>query len=49
MATASTSKSTREEKGKMVMTEPDVTIIADLKSADTNKTIEYCCILLDKQ
>ncbi|GJW40219.1 nucleic acid-binding, OB-fold protein, partial [Tanacetum coccineum] len=40
MATASTSKSTREEKGKMVMTEPDVTIIADLKPADTNKTIE---------
>ncbi|GKA28000.1 hypothetical protein Tco_0714168 [Tanacetum coccineum] len=40
MATTSTSKSTPEEKVKMIVTEPDVTIIAELKPTDTNKTIE---------
>ncbi|GJY17792.1 nucleic acid-binding, OB-fold protein [Tanacetum coccineum] len=40
MATTSSSKSTPEEKGKMIVTKPDITIIADLKSRDTNKTIE---------
>ncbi|GJS51633.1 DNA helicase [Tanacetum coccineum] len=40
MATTSISKSTAEEKGKMIVTKPDVTIIADLNPMDTNKTIE---------
>nr|GEX70653.1 hypothetical protein [Tanacetum cinerariifolium] len=40
MATTSISKSTSEEMGKMIMTKPNVTIIADLKPMDTNKTIE---------
>ncbi|GKA81507.1 putative reverse transcriptase domain-containing protein [Tanacetum coccineum] len=45
MATASISKSIAEEKGKMIVTKPDVTIIAVLKPMDTNKTIKavvYC-------
>nr|GEZ79714.1 hypothetical protein [Tanacetum cinerariifolium] len=40
MATTSISKSTLEEKGKMILTKPNVTLIADLKPMDTNKTIE---------
>nr|GEY53321.1 hypothetical protein [Tanacetum cinerariifolium] len=40
MATTSISKSTSEEKGKMIITKPNVTIIAYLKPMDTNKTIE---------
>nr|GEV15652.1 nucleic acid-binding, OB-fold protein [Tanacetum cinerariifolium] len=40
MATTSISKSTSEEKGKMIITKPNVTIIADLKPMDTNKTLE---------
>nr|GFA48975.1 nucleic acid-binding, OB-fold protein [Tanacetum cinerariifolium] len=40
METSSISKNTSEENGKMIITKPSVTIIADLKPMDTNKTIK---------
>ncbi|GKA41560.1 nucleic acid-binding, OB-fold protein [Tanacetum coccineum] len=40
METTSTTDSKREEKGKMVLTEPEITNIADLSSTDSNKIIE---------
>ncbi|GJU11397.1 hypothetical protein Tco_1133793 [Tanacetum coccineum] len=40
MATTSKTNSTHEEKGKMIMTEPEITAIADLGFTHCNKTIE---------
>ncbi|GKB81813.1 hypothetical protein Tco_0948708, partial [Tanacetum coccineum] len=40
MATIGKTNNTCEEKGKMIMTEPEITAIADLRPTHCNKTIE---------
>ncbi|GJX52852.1 nucleic acid-binding, OB-fold protein [Tanacetum coccineum] len=40
MATTTEADSQRKDKGKMILTEPSITSIADLCSTDCNKTIE---------
>ncbi|GJU82777.1 DNA helicase [Tanacetum coccineum] len=40
MATTSKMDPSREDKGKMIIAEPEITKVADLKSTDSNKIIE---------
>ncbi|GKD03428.1 hypothetical protein Tco_1178402 [Tanacetum coccineum] len=40
MATTSNPNITHEDKGKMIITEPEITAISDLKPIHCNKTIE---------